>query len=56
VRKRDVKLERLEVGLSRARAAIREAVRNSSAKTLIEDKDYVPQGPVYRNAYAFHRY
>jgi len=56
VRRRDTKLERIEHGLSRARAAILEAIRNPSANSLTEDKDYVPRGPVYRNAYAFHRY
>ncbi|KAJ6797658.1 putative glycosyltransferase [Iris pallida] len=55
VRRRDVKLERLENGLAKARAAIREATRNPTGKSLIEDKDYVPQGPIYRNPHAFHR-
>ncbi|KAJ6840058.1 putative glycosyltransferase [Iris pallida] len=55
VRTRDVKLERLENGLAKARAAIREATRNPTGKSLIEDKDYVPQGPIYRNPHAFHR-
>ena len=48
VRRRDIKLKRIEHGLSRARAAIREAICNPSAKSLTEDKDYVPRGPVYR--------
>lgn len=55
VRRRDIKLERIEHGLAKARAAIREATRNPSGKSLIEDKDYVPQGPMYRNPHAFHR-
>ncbi|XP_020257240.1 probable glycosyltransferase At5g03795 [Asparagus officinalis] len=55
VKRRDIKLERVELGLSRARAAIQEATRVPSFKSSIEDKDYVPQGPIYRNAYAFHR-
>ncbi|XP_010933454.3 probable glycosyltransferase At5g03795 [Elaeis guineensis] len=51
---KDTKLERLEFGLARARAAIREAARNPN-RTALVDKDYVPIGPVYRNAYAFHK-
>lgn len=54
-RRKDMKLERLELGLSKARAAILEAVKNSSKISLVADEDYVPQGPVYRNANAFHR-
>ncbi|KAG8080973.1 hypothetical protein GUJ93_ZPchr0007g4081 [Zizania palustris] len=54
-RRRDVKLERLEVGLAKARAAIREAIQNKGNRPPLIDKDYVPVGPVYRNAYAFHR-
>ncbi|CAL9041345.1 unnamed protein product [Musa banksii] len=54
-RRRDTKLERLEVGLMRARAAIKEAFRNHSNVSPLFDKDYVPQGPSYRDAYAFHR-
>ncbi|XP_008796633.3 probable glycosyltransferase At5g03795 [Phoenix dactylifera] len=53
-RRKDTKLERLELGLARARAAIREAVQNSNRPALA-DKDYVPKGPAYRNSYAFHR-
>ncbi|XP_052162265.1 probable glycosyltransferase At5g03795 [Oryza glaberrima] len=54
-RRRDVKLERLELGLAKARATIREAIQNKDNKPPLTDKDYVPVGPVYRNAYAFHR-
>ncbi|WJZ99782.1 hypothetical protein VitviT2T_018198 [Vitis vinifera] len=53
--KRYSKLERLEAGLARARSSIREAARNGSLKSTHEDPDYVPQGPIYRNANAFHR-
>ncbi|XP_078180942.1 putative glycosyltransferase At5g03795 [Carex rostrata] len=52
---RDIKLEKIEFGLARARAAIREANQNKSYLQNLPDKDYVPIGPVYRNAYAFHR-
>ncbi|XP_009413449.2 probable glycosyltransferase At5g03795 [Musa acuminata AAA Group] len=53
--KRYTKLQRLELGLGRARAAIKKAFRNAGNRTALPDKDYVPQGPLYRNAYAFHR-
>ncbi|XP_059661296.1 probable glycosyltransferase At3g07620 [Cornus florida] len=54
-KKRDAKLEKLEAGLARARALIRDAMINQSRSLPLEDADYVPQGDVYRNAYAFHR-
>ncbi|KAM0894121.1 hypothetical protein ACQ4PT_024674 [Festuca glaucescens] len=53
--RRNVKLERLELGLAKARSVIREAIRNKDNRPPLTDKDYVPVGPVYRNAYAFHR-
>ncbi|WVZ62223.1 hypothetical protein U9M48_011990, partial [Paspalum notatum var. saurae] len=53
--RRDVKLERLELGLAKARSAIMEATRSKDNRPPLADKDYVPMGPVYRNAYAFHR-
>uniref|UniRef100_A0ACD5U8T2 Uncharacterized protein n=1 Tax=Avena sativa TaxID=4498 RepID=A0ACD5U8T2_AVESA len=54
-RRRDVKLERLELGLAKARSVIKEAIRNKDNRPPLTDKDHVPVGPVYRNAYAFHR-
>ncbi|OMO81955.1 Exostosin-like protein [Corchorus capsularis] len=44
-------LDRLEDGLQRARAAIKEAANGSQ----LEDPDYIPDGPIYRNAKVFHR-
>ncbi|XP_010247793.1 PREDICTED: probable glycosyltransferase At5g03795 [Nelumbo nucifera] len=52
-KKRRSKLERLEAGLSRARVTIREAAHQKRNQT--PDLDYVPQGPMYWNAQAFHR-
>ncbi|KAL4192995.1 hypothetical protein AMTRI_Chr06g197150 [Amborella trichopoda] len=47
---------KLEAGLSKARAAIREATLSHRNRTPIEDPDdYAPKGGIYRNSYAFHR-
>lgn len=51
--RRDVKVDKLEHGLARARASIKEAALNNKVREL--DQDYVPEGPSYLNAYAFHR-
>lgn len=50
------KLEMVEARLVQAREAIKEAARNRDSTSILEDPDYVPQGPIYRNAHAFHRY
>ncbi|CAA7397689.1 unnamed protein product [Spirodela intermedia] len=51
----DLKLERLELDLSRARTAIRLASRSNKNASAPADDKYVPQGAIYRNARAFHR-
>ncbi|KAG8364507.1 hypothetical protein BUALT_Bualt18G0004400 [Buddleja alternifolia] len=55
-KERDKRIERIEAGLVRARALIREALTKSRiSPPLVEDGDYVPQGEIYRNAYVFQR-
>ncbi|KAG9141241.1 hypothetical protein Leryth_001720 [Lithospermum erythrorhizon] len=53
-------LERVEATLSKARASIKEVAKNGNNMTMISrnqghDDDYIPYGPIYRNANAFHR-
>ncbi|KAJ4730269.1 Exostosin-like protein [Melia azedarach] len=53
--KRYSKLEKLEASLARARSSIREAALVRNLTSVHQDPDYVPRGPIYRNANAFHR-
>ncbi|KAI3889224.1 hypothetical protein MKX03_006456 [Papaver bracteatum] len=50
---RYTELEKIELGLARARILIKGASRSRS--TTQNDRDYVPQGAIYKNAYSFHR-
>ncbi|XXG69022.1 hypothetical protein AAC387_Pa06g1987 [Persea americana] len=52
--KKTSSLEKIEVGLARARASIRRAVVTRNY-TSYKKESYIPRGPIYRNAYAFHQ-
>ncbi|WZZ38712.1 hypothetical protein YC2023_034971 [Brassica napus] len=52
--KKEKKRNRIEEGLAKSRAAIREAMR-SKKYAFEKEKTFVPRGTVYRNAYAFHQ-
>ncbi|XP_020201970.1 probable glycosyltransferase At5g03795 [Cajanus cajan] len=49
------KLRRIEATLAKARYSIREASKIRNLTSTFHDPDYVPRGPIYRNANAFHR-
>ena len=59
-RKKDEKVKNIEEKLARARALIKAAMRSGNSdhnpSISLEDIDYVPQGNIYKNALAFHRY
>ncbi|XP_028236500.1 uncharacterized protein LOC114415833 [Glycine soja] len=50
------KLGSIEARLAKARYSIREASKIPNFTPTLQDPDYVPQGSIYRNANAFHRY
>ncbi|KAK6142366.1 hypothetical protein DH2020_022714 [Rehmannia glutinosa] len=55
-KEKDKKMVRIEAGLARARAFIKDAINKSRhSPPLNENLDYVPQGEIYRNAYVFQR-
>ncbi|XP_059298194.1 probable glycosyltransferase At5g03795 [Lycium ferocissimum] len=53
--KRYSKLEKLEAGLAKSRAAILLRENKSWNNNQTEEDEYIPQGPMYLNATAFHR-
>ncbi|XP_068648356.1 probable glycosyltransferase At5g03795 [Aristolochia californica] len=53
--KRLSRIEKLEAGLARCRASIREAAMSGNHTSPLSDPDYVPTGPIYHNAHVFHR-
>lgn len=50
------KLRKIEAKLAKARYSIKEASKIQNLTSTFHDLDYVPQGPIYINANAFHRY
>jgi hypothetical protein len=53
----DGNLEKVEASLAKARALIKQALLRTNDVVSLEDShDYIPQGDIYRNAFAFHRY
>jgi hypothetical protein len=53
----DGNLEKVEASLAKARGLIKQALLRTNDIVPLEDShDYIPQGDIYRNAFAFHRY
>lgn len=50
------RIEKIEAILGRVRSSIKEAARVKNLTSVHKDTYYVPQGPIYRNPNAFHRY
>ncbi|PIN11512.1 Acetylglucosaminyltransferase EXT1/exostosin 1 [Handroanthus impetiginosus] len=57
IHRRYTRAEKVEAVLAKARFFIREAAqtRSSVSSGIEQDPDYLPQGPIYRNANAFYR-
>lgn len=53
--KRFSKIDKLEAGLARSRAAILLS-RQNKTNHIEEEEEYIPHGPMYLNATSFHRY
>ncbi|WJX32777.1 hypothetical protein P8452_21064 [Trifolium repens] len=52
----DGNLEKVEASLAKARELIKQALLRTNDIVSLEDShDYIPQGDIYRNAFAFHR-
>ncbi|PNX83521.1 putative glycosyltransferase [Trifolium pratense] len=52
----DGNLEKVEASLAKARTLIKQALLRTNDIVPLEDShDYIPQGDIYRNAFAFHR-
>ncbi|XP_074268640.1 putative glycosyltransferase At3g07620 [Silene latifolia] len=57
-RKKVENMENVELELTRARILIKEAFQSrndASSISHLADIDYAPKGPIYKNAFAFHR-
>ncbi|XP_044494664.1 probable glycosyltransferase At5g03795 [Mangifera indica] len=55
VGRRYTNLMKIEASLARARSSIRKAALMGNLTSTLQDPDFVPKGPIYRNANAFYR-